>query len=104
METSVALERDAPLRISAGGQVDLWPATPGQYMTTPKGYGNAVPPAFSAGSLVGKVGENGTPFLIGEKYDGKASASGKLYLHIIPSHWGNASTGTYDVKITAGER
>ncbi len=104
LETTVTLERDTPLRITAGGQVDLWPQGPGQYMTTAKGYGNVAPPAFSAGSLVAKVGEGGAPFLVGERYDGKAPGSGKLYLHIIPSHWGNASAGTYDVTITTGER
>jgi hypothetical protein len=104
METSVTVERDAPLKITASGQVDLWPQTPGQYMTTPKGYANAAPPAFGGGSLVGKIGEGGSPFLIGEKYDGRASASGKLYLHIIPSPWGNASTGSYDVKVISGDR
>jgi hypothetical protein len=104
LETSIRLERGAPLKVVASGQVDLWPPQPGQYMTTPKGYGNAQPPAFSAGSLVGKVGQNGTPFLIGDRYDGKAAASGKLYLHIIPSHWGNPSSGTYEVKVSASER
>src|SRR5262249_15606201 len=103
METAITLERGAPLKVTASGQVDLWPAEPGQYMTTAKGYGNARPPAFSAGSLVGKVGENGTPFLIGDRYDGKAAATGKLYRHVIPSQWGNASTGTYEVKV-GGER
>jgi hypothetical protein len=104
METSITLERGVPLKVTSNGQVDLWPPEPGQYMTSPKGYGNARPPAMSAGSLVGKIGENGTPFLLGEKYDGKAAASGKLYLHITPSQWGNPSTGTYEVKIGAGER
>jgi hypothetical protein len=105
METSMVLERGAPLKVTAGGQVDLWPQEPGQYMTTPKGSGGgARPSALAPGSLVGKIGESGTPFLIGEKYDGKAAASGKLYLHITPSQWGNPSAGTYDVKVTAGER
>jgi hypothetical protein len=104
-ETSLSLERGAPLKVVASGQVDLWPQEPGQYVTTPKGgYGNVRASAFPPGSLVGRVGENGTPFLIGEKYEGKASASGKLYLHIIPSPWGNASTGTYEVKVAVGER
>ena len=104
METSVALERGDPLRLMASGQVDLWPQEPGQYMTSAKGVGNARPPAYSAGSLIGKIGENGTPFLVGEKYDGKAGTSGKLYLHIIPSHWGGPSAGSYEVKLTSGER
>lgn len=104
METTVTVERGESLRLGVNGQVDLWPQEPGQYMTTPKGAGNARPPAFSAGSLVGKIGENGATFLIGEKYDGKVAASGKLYLHIIPSHWGGPSAGTYEVKVSHGER
>jgi hypothetical protein len=104
METSIVLERGTPLKVTAAGQVDLWPQEAGQYMTTPKGSGGARPGAFGPGSLVGKIGENGTPFLIGEKYEGKASTSGKLYLHISPSSWGNASAGTYEVKVAAGER
>ncbi len=104
METAITVERGQPLRLTATGSVDLWPQEPGQYMTTPKGAGNARPPAHSGGSLVGKIGENGTTFLIGEKYEGKAGATGKLYLHIIPSHWGGPSTGSYEVKVSAGER
>jgi hypothetical protein len=104
METNFTLERGQPLRVTASGQVDLWPQEPGQYMTTAKGAGNVKPPAFGGGSLTGKIGENGTPFLIGEKYDGKAIASGKLYLHITPSHWGVPSTGSYEVKVSTAER
>jgi hypothetical protein len=104
METATVLERGESLHLTASGQVDLWPQEPGQYMTSAKGVGNVRPPAHSAGSLIGKIGENGAPFLIGEKYDGKAAASGKLYLHIIPSHWGGPSAGSYEVKLSAGER
>jgi hypothetical protein len=104
METSFTLERGESVRVTASGTVDLWPAEPGQYMSTPKGAGNVRPPAFSGGSLVGKVGENGSPFLIGEKYEGKAAAPGKLYLHITPSHWNCPSTGSYEVKVSTGER
>ena len=104
METATVLERGESLHLTASGQVDLWPQEPGQYMTSAKGVGNVRPPAFSAGTLMGKVGENGAPFPVGEKYDGKAGASGKLYLHIIPSHWGGPSAGSYEVKVSAGER
>jgi hypothetical protein len=104
METSLALERGAPLKVVASGQVDLWPQEPGQYMTTPRGYAGARPLGFAPGRLVGKVGEGGATFLIGEKYEGMAGASGKLYLHIVPSPWGNASAGTYELKVSVGER
>jgi hypothetical protein len=104
METKFTVERGEALRVTASGQVDLWPQEPGKYMTSAKGVGNVPPPAFSAGSLIGRVGESGAPFLIGDRYDGKAAASGKLYLHIIPSHWGGPSAGSYEVKVSAGER
>ena len=39
-------------------------------------------------------------FLIGDRFDGKLEAEGKLYLIIGPSPWNCASTGTYDVKIS----
>ncbi len=38
----------------------------------------------SAGALLGKVGESGDVFLIGEKYTGTPKGQGKLFL---PSRW-----------------
>jgi hypothetical protein len=106
LETSVSVERGQKLTVTATGQVDIWPQGPGQYMTTPKGYSNMpqAPAKFASGCLVGRIGDSGTQFLLGDKFDGSANASGKLYLHIVPSLWNNASTGTYDVKIFAGDR
>jgi hypothetical protein len=106
LETSISVEKGQKLTVTATGQVDIWPQGPGQYMTTPKGYSNMpqAPAKFASGCLVGRIGESGSQFLLGEKYDGSAPASGKLYLHIVPSLWNNASTGTYDVKISTGDR
>ncbi len=106
LETSIVLERGQKLTVTATGQVDIWPQGPGQYMTTPKGYSSApqAPAKFASGCLIGRIGESGTQFLLGEKYDGAANATGKLYLQIVPSLWGNASTGNYDVKIHTGDR
>ena len=53
-----------------------------------------------AGTLLGRVGENGKVFVIGERYDNVPGEEGKLYLHIVPSPWNNASSGTYQVHIT----
>ena len=52
-----------------------------------------------AGSLIGKIGENGKAFYIGDRFEGPATEEGKLYLQIVPSPWNNASTGTYRVRI-----
>jgi hypothetical protein len=51
-------------------------------------------------SLLGRIGETGTPFLIGEHYEGTPGQEGRLFLHIVPSPWNNASTGSYAVKIS----
>ena len=51
-------------------------------------------PAFSA------YADHRPVFLVGESHDSVPNRDGKLYLHIVPSPWGNASTGVYQVKIT----
>jgi hypothetical protein len=51
------------------------------------------------GMLLGRIGEDGDPFMIGERYQGIAESDGKLYLHIGPSTFGRAASGSYDVKI-----
>jgi hypothetical protein len=120
MDTDVDVEADMALTITAAGQVDLWQDGTGQYATGPNGYkgqaGGAVMMvggrgmvmggggggAHAGGALLGRIGDGGDVFLIGEKYKGKAAREGKLQLHIVPSPWGNASVGSYKVKITAG--
>jgi hypothetical protein len=53
-----------------------------------------------SGMLLGKIGEKGDPFFIGEHYEGTPDEEGTLYLHIGPSQWGLQSIGAYEVKIT----
>jgi hypothetical protein len=90
------------LKVTASGQVDLWPQTPGQYMTGPKGYtGGGSNGGNLPGTLLGRVGETGTVFAIGESYDGQPRERGRLYLHIVPSPWNNVSNGSYRVQVTA---
>jgi hypothetical protein len=93
---------DAGQRIVATseGSVDLWPQGPGQYMAPPKGYNTAGKGGqFMAGALIGKIGENGKAFYIGERYEGTSSEEGRLYLLIVPSPWNNASAGQFRVRI-----
>jgi hypothetical protein len=104
LDSGFAVDTHAGLVITATGTVDLWPQTPGQYTATPKGYGQPGPGKngrFMAASLIGRIGENGTPFLIGDRYEGAPGQEGHLFLHIIPSPWNNASTGSYSVKISS---
>lgn len=100
MDTGIMVDPSLRLLITSDGQVDLWPQTPGQYMAPPRGYNTPGRGGqFMAGALVGRVGENGRVFLIGERYEGNPSEEGKIYLHIIPSPWNNASGGSFRVRI-----
>ena len=99
-DSGITLDAGQRLVLIGDGQVDLWPQGPGQYMAAPKGYNTAGKGGqFMAGALVGKIGENGKAFYIGERYDGTANEEGKLYLQIVPSPWNNASAGQYRVRI-----
>jgi hypothetical protein len=100
LDTGVEVSADGGLVVAASGQVDLWPATPGQYMTGPTGYkGGGQAGAYAGGTLLGRVGENGKVFVIGERYEGTPNLAGKLYLLIAPSPWNNVSAGSYTAKI-----
>jgi len=107
LDTGFIVDANSTLTVTATGQVDLWPQGPGQYLASPKGYGNtggnpATPARPLPGTLMGRLGENGEPFVVGDRCERRCDREGKLYLHITPSPWNNASTGTYDVKVTTG--
>lgn len=90
---------DGPYSVTAEGQVDLWPGQPGSYMSTPKGFTQTGKnSSYLAGSLIGRIGEHGSIFVVGERYEG--TGGGRLYLQIVPNPWGGApSAGSYNVKI-----
>jgi hypothetical protein len=102
MDTGYDYTGHGRLVINASGQVDLWPQTPGQYLTGPKGYsGNGTTGGPLPGALLGRIGESGAVFTIGESYQGQPAQRGRLFLHIVPSPWNNASSGAYRVQISA---
>lgn len=117
-DTGVEVTADTTLDIAVSGKIDQWPQSPGQYPAGPGGSNGFVagPEAggpgvgqpfpgggfaqYKSGAVYGKVGEKGTPFLIGESYKGKPSERGKLYIIIAPSHWNNENcTGEFSVKL-----
>jgi hypothetical protein len=111
LETDFHVHRHDRLSITSGGQVDLWPQGPGQYMSGPEGrqgtmytvYANSYGPKVAlSGALIGKIGKDGTPFYIGSKMSETLNEEGNLYLHIVPSPWNNASRGSYSVTIARG--
>lgn len=100
LDSGLMVDGSTRLVISGEGQVDLWPQGPGQYVTTPKGYTAAGKGGtFMAGSLLARIGENGKAFFVGERYEGAPTEEGKVYFHIVPSPWNNASTGIYRVRL-----
>jgi hypothetical protein len=107
LNTEFQVDASSQLVVTASGSVDLWPQGPGQYVSGPKGYTSAGRrEAAFPGTLVGKIGENGSTFIIGERFEGPAGNEGPLYLQIVPSPWNNPSAGSYQVKIatTIGPR
>ncbi len=122
LDSGVDVSADTPLEVTATGKVDQWPQEPGVYMTGPQG-GSGQQPGFPggaqvqlrgavvngmlrprfvpSGALLGRVGPTGEVFALGAKYSQpKAPATGRLFLMIAPSHWGNDDcTGEYKVTI-----
>src|SRR5262249_35956838 len=107
LDTGITVQNFSTLAIVASGEVDLRPSTPGQLMCGPRGYGRnagdgpgvaagglfpaggkkkggAAFSRISPGSLVGRIGENGEMFLIGDRFEGSLG-EGKLYLQIMSS-------------------
>ena len=54
-------------------------------------------------SLVGKIGKDGQPFLVGKGLRTKVKKAGKLYLGIVPFRRTYPATGSYEVKIDTGK-
>lgn len=100
LDSGMNVDPSLRMVILSEGQVDLWPQGPGQYITSPKGYTTAGRGGqFQAGALVARVGENGKAFLVGERFEGTPSDEGRLYFHVVPSPWNNASSGSYRVRV-----
>lgn len=104
-DTGIWIETSMMLKITAKGQVDLYPQNQqaGQYVITPKGYTqHGKGGQFMAGALIARIGSS-EPFMVGENFHAVAGRSGILQLFIVESPWNNASSGTYQVTIKIGE-
>jgi hypothetical protein len=117
LDTGFEVHSNTRLAVTAVGQIDLWPQGPGQYVCGPQGYGAAGRgavggnrivlgngPGMAAvgqypGALLGRVGDNGPIFIIGEHFQGTPGREGRLYLQIGPNPWNNPSQGTFQVRI-----
>jgi hypothetical protein len=104
-DTKIHVDGFVKLRIDADGQVDLWPMGPGQYMVSPKGFTTTGKGGdFMAGALVGRIGESGRAFFVGERFDGGGSEEGSLFLRIVQSPWNNVSSGNYKIRVRTETR
>ncbi len=100
LDSGLFVQRGLKLIGMADGQVDLWPQTPGQHVasakgstTTGKGGG------FMAGALIGRVGENGKAFALGDRFEVVMEEQGNLFLQIVAAAWNSPSTGSYRVQL-----
>jgi hypothetical protein len=75
----------------------------GGYESGPNGNQNYRDGMYNPGQLLGRVGKSGKIFSVGEHYRGTPGESGKLYLRVHPSPWGNQMLGTYSAKVMVGE-
>ena len=116
-DTGYQCDGRTTISIVAKGMIDVWPQQNGQFVCGPAGFqntpngggrggfmkggrklGNVLNNNIHGGMLIGKIGESGEFFQIGDQFDGIPEGEGTLFLHIGPSQWGQ-SVGSFDVKI-----
>lgn len=107
LDTGLTLDGNSGLTITATGQVDLLNDGSGEYVCGPTGtpsIGRKGPNNRLPGTLVGKIGENGQPFTIGDRYSALSASAGKLYLQITPVPFNNGQqpSGQFKAVIRSG--
>jgi hypothetical protein len=107
LDTGVDVSENIRLTITASGEIDMY-ATGGyigQYVGTPKGKkawpGNTGLP-HEPGTLIGRVGQGGSVFVVRDQYEASAPASGRLYLRAAGNPYNVTTTGQYTIKIQGG--
>jgi len=102
-DTGIRIDRGDKLTLAADGTITMTPWG-NQAISTPEGvpnFGWYLPNKIASGTLVGKIGPNGTLFRIGSKHSMTADRSGVLQLAIaMPGEQQNqAFPGEYRAKI-----
>lgn len=101
--TRIKLEAGDKVYLTADGTITMTPWG-SNAMSTPEGapnYGWYVNGTISAGALVGRIGDSGTVFKVGQKYSFTAKKAGFLQLAIgmNPSYATQNFPGKYNVKV-----
>jgi hypothetical protein len=121
-DTGLDVTTDAPLDMACGGQIRLHPqqpaATVGPAGLPNTALGEPIPKVvvngpfgrqvvggqqFPPGAVVGRIGAEGTPFLVGAGYSApRAPATGRLLLAVAPWQAGVDPAGEFQVRIKVG--
>ena len=106
LDTGIVLDGNGGLHITASGEIDLLNDGSGDFVSTPAGNRNVGGrrPGRLPGTLMGRIGETGQPFVIGERYQALTAPSGRLYLQIVSVNFGNNQqpSGSYKVVVRSG--
>ncbi|NNE28472.1 MAG: hypothetical protein HKN16_02475 [Saprospiraceae bacterium] len=98
-DTGITLQNGSPLTLNSTG---TWRLGPGPRACNGNGLTNFPPfKGHLYGTLMAKIGKNGKPFKIGANYQGKANATGRLFLGNNDSNSGDNS-GSLRVSIKYG--
>ena len=97
LDTGLSVTAGQAINITASGLACLV----GQYCVGPNGdSGGGTSNGFLNGTLIGKIGAGGAPFLIGANYQQNAAATGLLYLAVNDSYYADNSNG---FKVNVGD-
>jgi hypothetical protein len=108
LDTGVTLDGNTALTITATGEIDLLNDGSGDFVCGPTGSrnigGRRGPGGRLPGALIGRIGEAGTPFIVGAHHNATTAPAGKLYLQIqaAPFNNGQVPSGAFKVTIRSG--
>ena len=107
LDTGLDVIEHVRLTITASGEIDMYPTGgyAGQYVGTPKGkkkWAGSLSGMYEPGTLIGRIGETGTIFLVKDQYEDSAPASGRLFLRAAGNTYNVETSGHYTIKIVGG--
>ena len=107
LDTQLDFLTGSLLRVEAQGEIDMYAVGGynGQYVGTPRGrkaWPGQTGLPYEPGTLIGKLGRNGKPFVIGASYDGRVEQEGRLYIRAAGNPYNVQTSGDYSIRITGG--
>ncbi len=106
LDTGITLDGNSGLTVVASGEIDLLNDGSGDFTNGPSGSKTVrrAPSMRLPGSLVGKIGDAGQVFVVGDRYTAMTAPAGKLFLSITPSPINNGQmpSGAFKAVIRVG--